>query len=116
MLEVQRQLSQTKLTKAVSETLQHSKELPTPQRHLIECLLTLPPPTLDQEMSWRTEAINAIASYCQFEEGDTYRLPRNKRPENVMVEIECLDDQPSEIKTKAFTINMCLPIIIRLIT
>ena len=98
MLEVQRQLSQTKLAKAVSETLQHSEELPAPQRHLIECLLTLPPPTLDQEMRRRTEAIDAVASYCQFEEGDTCRLPRNKRPENVVAEIKCLDDQPSEIK------------------
>lgn len=48
MLEVQRQLSEPTLEKAVKTKLQVSEELPPPQKRLIECLLSLLPPTLDQ--------------------------------------------------------------------
>ncbi|KAI3226235.1 hypothetical protein DTO012A9_9396 [Penicillium roqueforti] len=96
MLEVQRQLSEATLEKAVKTNLQRSEELPPPQKRLIECLLSLPPPTLDQEMRRRTEAIDAVAFYCQFEEGETCRLPRNKRFENNVVELDCLGNHPSD--------------------
>ncbi|KAJ6092776.1 hypothetical protein N7486_008065 [Penicillium sp. IBT 16267x] len=44
----------------------------------------------------RTEAIDAVAAYCQFQEGDACRLPRNKRIENRMAETKVPDDQPLE--------------------
>lgn len=96
MLEVQRQLSEATLEKAVKTKLQRSEELPPLQKRLIECLLSLPPPTLDQEMHRRTEAIDAVAVYCQFEEGETCRLPRNKRFENDVVELDGPDNHPPE--------------------
>lgn len=47
-------------------------------------------------MRRRTEAIDAVAVYCQFEEGETCRLPRNKRFENNVVELDGPSDHPSE--------------------
>ncbi|KAK4862951.1 hypothetical protein LT330_010695 [Penicillium expansum] len=96
MLEVQRQLSEATLEKEVKTKLQRSEELPLPQKRLIECLLSLPPPTLDQEMRRRTEAIDAVAVYCQFEEGETCRLPRNKRFQNELVGLDGPGNRPSE--------------------
>ena len=43
-------------------------------------MLTLPGLKLEEEMRRRTEAIDAVADYCLFEEGDTCRLRRDKRP------------------------------------
>jgi hypothetical protein len=96
MLEVQRQLSEATLEKEVKTKLQQSEELPLPQKRLIECLLSLPSPTLDQEMRRRTEAIDAVAVYCRFEEGETCRLPRNKRFENELVGLDGPGNRPSE--------------------
>jgi len=45
------------------------------------------------------KAIDAIAIYCQFKEGETCRLPRHKRFENNVVELECLSNYPSESET-----------------
>lgn len=64
MLEVQQQLSETKLAELVMTKLRHMEELPEPQKYLIERLLTLPSLTLDQEMCSCTEAIDAVAAYC----------------------------------------------------
>jgi hypothetical protein len=46
---------------------------------LIEAILTLPWATFKEEMLRQTEAINAIATYCLFEEGNTCRLPQATR-------------------------------------
>jgi hypothetical protein len=78
MREIQRQLSGVKLAEA-EKPLKCSKEVPTPQKRLMESLLTLPRPTIEEEMVRRTEAIDAVAAYSLFEEGDTCRLPRDKR-------------------------------------
>ncbi|CAG8036080.1 unnamed protein product [Penicillium olsonii] len=99
MLEVQRQLSETKLAKSVTTKLRHTEGLPEPQKRLIERILTLPSPTLDQEMCRRTEAIDAVATYCQFEEGITCRLPQNKRVESYVAESGYVDDQKPESET-----------------
>jgi hypothetical protein len=74
MREIQRQLSGVKLAE-VEKPLKCSEELPAPQKRLMESLLTLPRPTLEEEMARRTEAIDAVAAYSLFEEGDTCRLP-----------------------------------------
>jgi hypothetical protein len=42
---------------------------------LIKAILTLPWATFKEEMLQQTEAINAIAKYCLFKEGNTCRLP-----------------------------------------
>ena len=104
MLEVQRQLSDTKLAESVTTKLRHAEELPEPQKRLIECLLTLPAETLDQEMRRRTEAIDAVAAYCQFEEGDTCRLPQSKRVEipvddHVGLDKHMVESEATEIET-----------------
>ncbi|KAL6228990.1 hypothetical protein BDW75DRAFT_235532 [Aspergillus navahoensis] len=78
MREIQRQLSGVKLVE-VEKPLKCSEEVPAPQKRLMESLLTLPRPTLEEEIARRTEAIDAVAAYSLFEEGDTCRLPRDKR-------------------------------------
>ncbi|CAG8071389.1 unnamed protein product, partial [Penicillium nalgiovense] len=47
----------------------------------------------------RTEAIDAVAAYCQFEEGITCRLPQNKRVESHVAESGYVDDQKPESET-----------------
>lgn len=96
MLEIKRQLSGTQSAKSTIKSLECSTEVPLPQRRLIKSLLTLPRPTIEEEMVRRTEAIDAVAAYCQFQEGDTCRLPRNKRVRNRIAETKVCDDSPLE--------------------
>jgi hypothetical protein len=110
MLEVQRQLSETNLAKSVTTKLHHTEELPEPQKRLIKRLLTLPSPTLDQEMRRRTEAIDAVAAYCQFEEGITCRLPQNKRVESNVAESDYLDDQKPGSQTTELQAESASPL------
>lgn len=110
MLEVQRQLSETKLAESVTTKLRHAEELPEPQKRLIERILTLPSPTLDQEMCRRTEAIDAVAAYCQFEEGITCRLPQNKRVESHVAESGYVDDQKPESETSEVQTKSASPL------
>ncbi|KAJ5982545.1 hypothetical protein N7451_012645 [Penicillium sp. IBT 35674x] len=93
MLEIKRQLSGIEPADSGKKPLECSTEVPIPQQRLIKSLLTLPRTTLEEEMARRTEAIDAVAAYCQFEEGDTCRLPRNRRTENRVVETEVVDDK-----------------------
>ncbi|KAH2023468.1 hypothetical protein KXV65_000697, partial [Aspergillus fumigatus] len=78
MREIQRQLSGDKLAET-EKPLKCSEVVPAPQKRLMESLLTLPRPTLEEEMDRRTEAIDAVAAYSLFEEGETCCLPRDKR-------------------------------------
>ncbi|PLN74657.1 hypothetical protein BDW42DRAFT_189660 [Aspergillus taichungensis] len=78
MLEIRRQLSGPILAEE-EKPLKCSEAISLPQKRLIESLLTLPRPTLEEEVARRTEAIDAVAAYALFEEGDTCRLPRDKR-------------------------------------
>jgi hypothetical protein len=77
MREIQRQLSRDTLAEN-EKPLKCLEVVPAPQKRLMESLLTLPRPTLEEEMDRRTEAIDAVAAYSLFEEGETCRLPRNK--------------------------------------
>jgi hypothetical protein len=45
-------------------------------------------------MCRRTEAVDAVAAYCQFEEGITCRLPQNKRVETHLAERDDVDQKP----------------------
>ncbi|PGG95045.1 hypothetical protein AJ79_10301 [Helicocarpus griseus UAMH5409] len=78
--EIKRQLSGIKVSKMFSKSLSANDTVPLPQQRLTEALLTLPRETLQDEMLRRTEAIDAVAAYSLFKEGDTCRLPHNKRP------------------------------------
>ncbi|KAL4891366.1 hypothetical protein BDV59DRAFT_203545 [Aspergillus ambiguus] len=78
MLEIRRQLSGFNLAEE-EKPLKCSEAVPSPQKRLIESLLTLPRETLEEEVARRTEAIDAVAAYALFEEGDTCRLPHDKR-------------------------------------
>lgn len=95
MLEIQRQLSGVGLVEKTGKSLKCSEELPPPQKHLIESLLTLPRPTLEEEMARRTEAIDAVAAFCLFEEGDTCRLLRDRRSPQSSVVVEPVHDDGS---------------------
>ncbi|KAF3481524.1 uncharacterized protein GIQ15_04283 [Arthroderma uncinatum] len=77
--EIQRQLSGIKITEAVNESLGSNEDVPPQQQRLISALLSLPGKNLREEMLRRTEAIDAVAEYCLFEEGDTCKLPRDQR-------------------------------------
>lgn len=78
--EIKRQLSGIEVAKTFHGCLNANETVPAPQLRLITALLTLPCETLRDEMLRRTEGINAVAAYCLFEEGDTCRLPHDKRP------------------------------------
>lgn len=96
MLEIKRQLSGIEPVGSSSTPLKCSAEVPIPQQCLIKSLLTLPRETLEEEFSRRTEAIDAVAGYCQFEEGDTCRLPRNKRNGNRVAETKISNEPDTE--------------------
>ncbi|KAJ5253130.1 hypothetical protein N7489_003540 [Penicillium chrysogenum] len=78
MLEIKRQLSGIGPTKSSSKQLKCSTE----------SLLTLPRLTIEEEIARRTEAIDL--------EGDTYRLPRNKRSEDPRKHVEVHDQRQLE--------------------
>lgn len=101
MLEIKRQLSGIEPTESSKKPLKCSIEVPIPQQRVIKSLLTLPRETLEEEMARRTEAIDAVAAYCHFEEGDTCRLPRNKRIGNAKVESQAFQEQSPESKDEA---------------
>ena len=43
--------------------------MPPAQRHLVKTIITLPGTTLEEEFRRRNAAINAVAAYCNFQEG-----------------------------------------------
>ncbi|EDN06867.1 predicted protein [Histoplasma mississippiense (nom. inval.)] len=77
--EIKRQLSGIEISKTFGESRSTNEKVPPPQQRLISALLSLPCETLWDEMLRRTEGIDAVAAYCLFEEGDTCRLPHDKR-------------------------------------
>lgn len=101
MLEIKQQLSGIEPVESTRKSLKCSTEVPVPQQRLIKSLLTLPRATLEEEMARRTEAIDAVANYCRFEEGDTCRLPRNKRMEDRKPESQTFDERSLESKGEA---------------
>ncbi|EDN08224.1 predicted protein [Histoplasma mississippiense (nom. inval.)] len=78
--EIKRQLSGIKISRKVEKSLDANTAVPPVHRRLISALLSLPRETLQDEMLRRTEAIDAVVDYCRFEEGETCRLPHDKRP------------------------------------
>jgi hypothetical protein len=66
-LEIQRRLPGVRLAVTAIKPLAFSDQVPIPQKRLIESLLNLPRSTLEEEMARRTEAVDAVAAYRQFQ-------------------------------------------------
>jgi hypothetical protein len=75
--EIELQLSGTKFSEELKTTLDTSDNMAPAQRRLVETVMTLPGTTLEEELRRRNAAIDAVAAYCKFEEGET---PRGRRP------------------------------------
>ncbi|KAI7968399.1 hypothetical protein EIK77_000034 [Talaromyces pinophilus] len=73
------QSARSKFSNTVNRSLEGSHELPLPLKRFAEAVFTLPKPTLKEEMLRRTEAMDAGAAVCRFEEGETSRIAHNKR-------------------------------------
>jgi hypothetical protein len=97
MLEIKRQLSGIGQQDSSPKPLKCSNDVPLPQQRLINSLLSLPRSTIEEEMLRRTEAINAVAEYSQFQEGDTCRLPREKRPKDSSENSQLKNETPDTI-------------------
>ncbi|KAJ5086714.1 hypothetical protein NUU61_008021 [Penicillium alfredii] len=100
MLDIQQQLSGVKLAETANKLLECPDQMPILQKRLVESLFTLPRSTLEEEMDRRTEAVDAVSAYCQFQEGDTCRLPRSKQLEDIFAEMEVLDNRLVESDAK----------------
>lgn len=71
-----------------------SDDLPLPLKRFVDAVFTLPKPTLEEELLRRTEAIDAGAELCRFEEGETTRIAHAKR-QRTMKAVEGADGVPS---------------------
>jgi len=52
--------------------------MPPKQKRLVETVMTLPGTTLEEEFRRRNAAINAVAAYCNFQEGGAAARPRGR--------------------------------------
>lgn len=78
VIDIERQLAGAKFTDDVRTQLDHSIQMLPQQKCMIETLLTLPGQSLEEEVSRRNKAIQAVIEHCNVEEGGTVR--RNHRP------------------------------------
>ena len=92
------QLSGLKFTEEVKSTLQSTDEMPSPQKRLVETVLTLPGTTLEEELARRNAAIDAVAAYCKFEEGGS---PRGRKPTKKASLLASPDADPQVMAAKA---------------
>ncbi|KAF4943558.1 hypothetical protein F66182_18733, partial [Fusarium sp. NRRL 66182] len=86
----------SKFSSTVNDALENSKDLPLVLKRFAEAILTLPKPTLGEELLRRTEAIDAGAAVCRFEEGRTSRKTHNKRRCAKKTAVEA-DDTPEHV-------------------
>jgi hypothetical protein len=94
-LQQQLQLARSKFSNTVNRSLEGSDDLPRPLKRFAEAILTLPKPTLEEEMLRRTEAIDAGAEVCRFEEGETSRIAHNKRRRTEKAVDDTTEHEPS---------------------
>ncbi|CAG8980240.1 hypothetical protein HYALB_00009822 [Hymenoscyphus albidus] len=76
--EIELQLSGLKFNQEVQTTLHLDEEMPPIQKRLVKTIMTLPGATLEEEFRRRNAAIDAVAAYCNFQEGGTVARPRGK--------------------------------------
>jgi len=75
--EIELQLSGLKFNQDVKTILDLDDDMPPIQKCLVETMMTLPGTTLEEEFRRRNAAIDAVATYCNFQEGgDSARLRR----------------------------------------
>jgi hypothetical protein len=96
--EIEMQLSGFKFTEAVKSTLDISDDMPPPQKRLVETVMSLPGATLEEEMSRRNAAIDAVAAYCKFEEGGP---PRGRKPARSNASPPTVDADPQVTAARA---------------
>jgi hypothetical protein len=54
-------------------------KMPSMQKRLVEIVMTLLGSTVEEEFCRRNAAIDAVASYCHFQEGGAVAMPRGRR-------------------------------------
>jgi hypothetical protein len=78
--EVELQLSRLKFSNDLGTKVQVVDEMPLMQKRLIETVMTMPGTTVEEEFRQRNAAIDAIATYCYFQEGRAVAMPRERPP------------------------------------
>jgi hypothetical protein len=76
--EVELQLSGLKFDQEVKTNLDLADDMPLIQTRLVETIMTLPGTTLEEELRRRNAAIDAVAAYCNFQEGGAAAQPRRR--------------------------------------
>ncbi|KAI9774180.1 MAG: hypothetical protein M1839_001882 [Geoglossum umbratile] len=80
MNEVELQLSGLKFNDNPGTKVQVVDEMPLMQKRLVETVMTMPGTTVEEEFRWRNAAIDAVAAYCDFQEGGAVAMPRGRPP------------------------------------
>jgi hypothetical protein len=74
--EIELHLSGFKFDQDVKTSLDLANDMPLTQRRLVETIITLPVPTLEEETRWRNDAIDAVAAHYLCQEGGTVARSR----------------------------------------
>lgn len=74
--EVELQLSGLKFCDDPDTSVHTVNEMPPMQKRLVETVMTLPGTTVAEEFRRRNAAIDAVATYCHFQEGGSVPQPR----------------------------------------
>jgi hypothetical protein len=78
--EIELQLSGLKFNQEVKTTLDLDEDMPPIQKRLVETIMTLPGTTLEEEFRRRNAAIDAVAAFCNFQEGGAAAAGPRGRP------------------------------------
>lgn len=76
--DVELQLAGLKFSDAPEPKAVQIPEMPPMQKRLVETIMTLPGTTVEEEFCRRNAAINAVAAYCNFQEGGAVAMPRER--------------------------------------
>ncbi|KAH0547739.1 hypothetical protein GP486_008408, partial [Trichoglossum hirsutum] len=106
--EVELQLSGHNFSKDVKTTLELSDEMPPIQKRLVETIMILPGTTLKEEFHRRSDAINAVAAYCKFEEGGARSRgrPSTKRTSLTLVKEASLQSMAADAEKQVLSTAM----------
>ncbi|KAI9766360.1 MAG: hypothetical protein M1840_006624 [Geoglossum simile] len=78
--EVELQLSGLKFSDDQDTKVQVVNEMPLMQKRLVETVMTMPGTTVEEEFRQRNAAIDAVAAYCHFQEGEAVAMPCERPP------------------------------------
>jgi len=86
---IEEQLAGIKIEKKPKVLSYFSDATSPEQRRLIETMILTPPgSTYEEEVKRRNNAIDAVAAYCEVEEGETPKRGRPRRPKTVAIKQE----------------------------